>query len=323
MKIGLFALIALNLWLPITNAQVEPEKYKSVVNEFKNNYNSDQFESIFNMFAPDMQKALPLEKTKVFFSGLYAEAGKIQECKFSNLDQGGTASYETKFDKGVFLINVTLNEDSKINGFYIKPFQAKPAISNTRNSSKLSLPFKEEWTVIWGGDTKELNYHVEHIAQKNAFDMVITDQEGKSFKNDGRKNEDYYAFGKELIAPCAGKVVLVVDGIKDNPPGELNPIYIPGNTVVIKSGENEFLFFAHFKKHSIRVKEGQTIKKGELLGLCGNSGNSSEPHLHFHIQNEENMTNAIGIKCYFDDLIVNGKTMKDYSPIQKDKIKLK
>ncbi|MFZ1514485.1 MAG: DUF3887 domain-containing protein [Saprospiraceae bacterium] len=323
MKLILYVFITFMFMMSIANAQVEPDHYKSALKAFVQNYNNEQLESIFSMFAPDMQKALPLEKTKAFFAGLHAQAGKIQECKFIEIDPGGTASYETKFDNGVFLLNVTLSEDSKINGFYIKPYQAKPATSNTRNSTKLSLPFKGEWTVIWGGDTKELNYHVEHLAQKNAFDMVITDHNGNSYKNEGRKNEDYYAFGKELLAPCAGKVFMVVDGIKDNTPGELNPIYIPGNTVIIKSGENEFLFFAHFKQHSIRVKEGQTVKKGELLGLCGNSGNSSEPHLHFHIQNEENMTNAIGIKCYFDELIVNGKTMKDYSPIQKDKIRTK
>ena len=57
-----------------------------------------------------------------------------------------------------------------------------------------------------------------------------------------------------------------------------------------------FLFFAHFKQNSIRVKQGQIIKQGELLGLCGNSGNSSEPHLHFHIQNVENMNIATGVK---------------------------
>ena len=114
---------------------------------------------------------------------------------------------------------------------------------------------------------------------------------------------------------------MVVDGIKDNKPGELNPIYAPGNTVIIKTNNNEFLFFAHFKQNSIRVKQGQKIKQGELLGLCGNSGNSSEPHLHFHIQNIEDINTATGVKCYFDKLNVNEQTRTDYSPTQKDKIK--
>src|SRR5699024_1052259 len=112
----------------------------------------------------------------------------------------------------------------------------------------------------------------------------------------------YYAFGKEIIAPCDAKVVLVVDGVKDNKPGVMNPIYLPGNTVILKTANNEYLFFAHFKQHSIVVEQDDEVKQGQLLGLCGNSGNSSEPHLHFHIQNAENMNRATGIKCYFENL---------------------
>jgi len=114
--------------------------------------------------------------------------------------------------------------------------------------------------------------------------------------------------------------VLVVDGVKDNAPGTISPVYVPGNSVIIKTANNEYLFFAHFKQHSIKVLEGQQVTKGQFLGLCGNSGNSSEPHLHFHIQNAEDMTTATGIKCYFDQIIINGQVKKNYSPIQKDKI---
>ncbi|MBL4643270.1 MAG: M23 family metallopeptidase, partial [Flavobacteriaceae bacterium] len=190
-----------------------------------------------------------------------------------------------------------------------------------RSISKLILPFKDEWTVFWGGDTKEQNYHVAYKSQKNAFDMIITDSEGKSYKNDGKNNEDYYAFGKELIAPANGEIVLVVDGIKDNKPGVLNPNYVPGNTVIIKTSNNEYLFFAHFKQHSILVKQGQKVTQGDVLGLSGNSGNSSEPHLHFHIQNIEDMNIATGAKAYFDNILVNGVLKNGYSPVKSEKVK--
>ena len=62
--------------------------------------------------------------------------------------------------------------------------------------------------MFWGGDTKELNYHVVSTAQKNAFDIVIKDGKSKSYKTDGKTNEDYYAFGKEIFAPCDGIIVL-------------------------------------------------------------------------------------------------------------------
>ena len=65
------------------------------------------------------------------------------------------------------------------------------------------------------------------------------------------------------------------------------------------------------------------MKKGEILGLCGNSGNSSEPHLHFHLQNVEDMNIATGAKSYFEEIYVNGRLKKDYSPIKNEKIKNK
>ena len=109
-----------------------------------------------------------------------------------------------------------------------------------------------------------------------------------------------------------------MDGVKENKPGELNPIYVPGNSVILKTMNNEYLLFAHFKHHLIKVKEGEKVKQERVLGLCGNTGNSSEPHLHFHIQNVEDMNIATGVKCYFDKIIVNGQIKNDYSPIKGD-----
>jgi murein DD-endopeptidase MepM/ murein hydrolase activator NlpD len=173
---------------------------------------------------------------------------------------------------------------------------------------------------MWGGDTKALNYHIEVPVQKHAFDFIIKDSLDKSYKTDSKTNEDYYAFGKDITAPCDGEVVLAVDGIKDNIPGQVNPMFITGNTIILKTDKEEYIVFAHFKNHSITVKEGERVKQGQLLGLCGNSGNSSEPHLHFHIQNVEDLNRATGVKCYFDRVKVNGAVKVDYSPIRNERI---
>jgi hypothetical protein len=269
------------------------------------------------MFSAEMKKALPIEKFTQFSKGLKNQLGSIRKTRFVRLQQT-TALYETIFDKGVLGMNMVLNNRNEIAGLLLKPYTEAKTIE--RNSTAMVLPFKEVWTVFWGGDTKEQNYHVESVAQKNAFDIMVYDEKGSTHKGNGLVNEDYYAFGKELFAPCDGEIVLVVDGIKDNVPGTLNPIYIPGNTVVIKTPKGEYVFFAHFKQHSIVVKQGKQVKTGELLGLCGNSGNSSEPHLHFHLQNVEDMILATGAKCFFDQLKVNGVLRSDYSPIKGDKI---
>ena len=302
--------------------QAEKETSKKVSAEFGKYYNSSEYKKIFELFSPELKKALPIEQLTDFLNGLKKQSGIITKRQFVKYEQT-YATYKTNFERGVWSLMISLDNHSKINGLFVKPFKEGNLPKLDRNKTKLILPFYGEWTVFWGGDTKELNYHVESEAQKNAFDILITDQNGKTFKTDGKTNEDYYAFGKKLISPSDAEVVLIVDGIKDNIPGELNPVFTTGNTVVLKTANNEYLYFAHFKQNSIVVKQGQKIKKGELLGLCGNSGNSSEAHLHFHIQNVENMNKATGAKCYFDEIIVNGELKKDYSPIKGEKIKNK
>lgn len=310
-----FALLAVTLL-----GQTEKAGYKTVAGRFEYLYNLEKFDSVFALFSNEMKTALPVNKTKDFLSGLKTQAGKISKMQFVKYENGTYARYKTNFERALLAVNISIDNDSKINGLFIKPYVEENLPVIERNLTKISLPFLGEWTVVWGGDTKELNYHIDNPAQKNAFDFIITDSKGSSYKTDGKTNEDYYAFGKELIAPCDGEVVLVVDGVKDNKPGEMDPIWVPGNTVIIRTINNEFVFLAHFKKHSIVVKEGQKVNKGTILGQCGNSGNSSEPHLHFHLQNVEDMNVATGIKCYFDNLSVNGQSKSDYSPVKKEKL---
>ncbi len=308
------------IFLTIFNSaksQQERFNYRLISNQFVSLFNENKNDSIVGIFSSEMKTALPVEKFTQVNAGLKMQLGSIKKIRFVRL-QGASALYETTFDNAVLGMTITLNNKNEIAGLLFKPYtEAKEII---RNTTKMQVPFKGEWSVTWGGDTKELNYHVESVAQKNAFDILIRDSTGSTHKGDGQRNEDFYAFGKELFAPCDGEVVLVVDGVKDNVPGTLNPVYVPGNTVIIKTNLGEFIFFAHFKQHSIVVKQGQKVKAGDLLGLCGNSGNSSEPHLHFHLQNVEDMNIAVGAKCYFDQIKVNGVLISDYSPVKGDKI---
>jgi len=317
MKKALIALIFISSNV-IAIAQTETSIYKSIAERFQIHYNANKFDSIFVMFSQEMRQALPRDKTIAFFSGIMKQAGRIEKRVFVKYEKGSFALYKTNFEKAIFAVNISVNDKKQIDGLYINPYVDDNLPIIERNITKLKLPFDGEWFTVWGGDTKELNYHIDNRAQKNAFDFIIKDDTGKSYRTTGQTNEDYYAFGKELTAPCDGEIVVVIDGIYDNKPGEMNPYYVPGNTVILKTSSNEYIFFAHFKQNSIKVKQGQYVKKGDILGLCGNSGNSSEPHLHFHLQNSENMNIATGIKCYFDKIIVNGKLLQDYSPIQSE-----
>ncbi len=294
----------------------ETDAYRRGTDEFVRLYNSGEHTQLFDFFSPEMQTALPLETTVSTFSGLQKQHGKIIERQFVRYKQT-FAIYKAAFERNILSLQISFNDTGKINGLLFTQYIPEVPVPE-RNMSTMRLPFEKRWYVFWGGDTQEQNYHVDYAPFKNAFDFVIVDDEVKSYRSTGKTNEDYYAFNQRLFAPCEGEVVLVVDGIKDNVPGMMDPYFAPGNTVIIKTVHNEYVVLCHFKQWSIRVKQGQKVKKGKYLGRCGNSGNSSEPHLHFHIQNVENINYATGIKCFFESLSVDGHMKKDYSPVQKE-----
>ncbi len=303
-------------------AQKETAYSQKAAATFERHYNAGQYDSIFASFSPQMQEALPLSNTSQFLTNLKSQAGNILRREFIKYENGTVALYKTNFDRALLGLYISADSKGMINGMLVREFtEESKAPVLERNISRMMLPFKGEWTVLWGGDTRELNYHVDYKQQKTAFDLVMTNEKNLSYKTTGQTNEDYYVFGQEIISPVTGEVVQVVDGIKDNVPGVMNPLYVPGNTVIIKTAHDEYLFFAHFKQSSIVVKPGQQVEQGQLLGLCGNSGNSSEPHLHFQIQNTEDMNQATAAKSFFEKIVVNGELKTDYSPIKGERIR--
>jgi len=179
------------------------------------------------------------------------------------------------------------------------------------------FPFKEESFVYWGGETVEINYHMADLSQQYAFDIIMV-ADGASYKGDSTKNESYFIFGKDIIAPCDAKVIKVIDGIEDNVPGKLNRAQITGNTIILETERKEYLLFAHIKSNSILFKEGDSVKQGQVIAKCGNSGNTTQAHLHFQLQNTEDLFNTVGAKIFFDEVIVNGEIKKDYMPKKED-----
>ena len=105
----------------------------------------------------------------------------------------------------------------------------------------------------------------------------------------------------------------VINGVRDNVPGSMNPYSAVGNAVLIQHRDNEVSVLAHFKLDSIKVKVGDKVTKGQVLGFCGNSGNSSEPHLHYHLQNIPIIQDGTGIKCIFQKVTI----IKDGQPQMK------
>ena len=127
------------------------------------------------------------------------------------------------------------------------------------------------------------------IAQRFAIDWVRLNPNGQTFSGDQKDNKSYRAYGAEALAVADSVVAATKDGIPENVPGPTSravPITLDtvgGNHVVLDLGGGRYAFYAHLQPGSLRVKTGDRVKRGQVLGLVGNSGNSTEPHLHFHV----------------------------------------
>jgi murein DD-endopeptidase MepM/ murein hydrolase activator NlpD len=139
------------------------------------------------------------------------------------------------------------------------------------------------------------------IAQRFAIDWVKLGTEGQTYHDDKLDNKNYYAYGVDALAVADGVVTEVKDGIPQNIPGENSravPITLEtvgGNHVILDIGNGNFAFYAHLQPGSLRVKLGDKVRRGQVVGLVGNSGNSTEPHLHFHISNGSSPLGSEGL----------------------------
>jgi murein DD-endopeptidase MepM/ murein hydrolase activator NlpD len=138
------------------------------------------------------------------------------------------------------------------------------------------------------------------LAQRFAIDWVRVGDDGATFTGAPKENRSYHAYGAEALAVAEGTVTSIKDGIAENVPGDSRAVpmtleTLTGNHVVLDLGHGRFALYAHLQPGSLRVKPGDHVRRGQVLGLVGNSGNSTEPHLHFHLMNASSPLGAEGI----------------------------
>lgn len=185
----------------------------------------------------------------------------------------------------------------------IQPVIAYPAsLESLTPTATVRLPADGPLKVLWGGNKLETNYHASVPDQRWAYDLLV-----EPYNTGSDKLEDYGCYGVPVVAPVSGPVVIAHDGEPDAVPGELtNNFEAPtGNHVVIQLETGTYLVIAHLKQGSITVKSGGTVEEGQVIGQCGNSGNTSEPHIHIHHQREDPavfpVNFAEGLPLYFRD----------------------
>lgn len=219
------------------------------------------------------------------------------------------------------LMQWAMDDTGQVAGFSV---QAKPVATpeaapspylDYQTRTRLRLPFDGHWYVVWGGHDIAQNYHAATPGQRFAYDLlkVVGDS---SHRGDGQALEDYYCWNEKILAPADGTVLEAVDGLPDQAIGTRNTKAIAGNHVMLDLGNGEYAMLAHLRQGSVAVKAGQRVVAGQELGRCGNSGNTSEPHLHFHLQDAPEFGQGNGLPAFFEHYIADGEIVERGEPVR-------
>lgn len=187
-------------------------------------------------------------------------------------------------------------------GFRLLTITYPTSKENTKPAATIRVPADGPVRVGWGGDRVGVNYHAFTPDQRWAYDLLIEPAGVGS-----RRLEDYGCFGKPVLAPARARVHLAENGEPDQTPGEAKmnfekPI---GNMVALALDTGTFVLIAHMKHGSVTVREGEQVEEGQPIGACGNSGVTSEPHIHIHHQRQDPRNRPLnfseGLPLHFRD----------------------
>ena len=229
--------------------------------DFAHKFNQQDYRGTVRLFQTNELDGSQYKRLENNFKYIYRVAGAINAIDFIKQD-GNKLVYLSTHERTAMDITFKVNEKCQLISYVIQTHYPDSLPLLERNVTRMALPFTGEWQVDWGGTTTEQNYHNRYRNMKGAFDFSKIDSLGKPYMNLGKENKDYHAFGEAVLAPCQATVVKVVDGIKDNPIGITNDAQTYGNSVVIRTGNLEYLLFAHLKYQSILVEEGATGESG-------------------------------------------------------------
>lgn len=269
------------------------------------------------------QQFKSLAALQKFAAGLrsYGEESKLVSEGLS--ERNGLAVYQrvagvTNWARGLE-VELTMDGQGRLLGASMKfpTKEAATAYGSYRALVKLRLPLDDTWHVLWGGRTWEENRHASVSDMRFALDLLQR-KNGSSAVGRGQKNEDYFAWSQPVVAPADGVVVVADDGVVDNQPNHAVGGNLYGNLIVIDHGTEEFTLMGHLKNGSLLVKPGDRVTQGQRLARVGNSGMSTEPHLHFQLMDTADWQTAHGLPLQLINFVRNGTVVDRAEPRRGD-----
>ena len=175
--------------------------------------------------------------------------------------------------------------------------------------TKIALPFSGTWSVYQGFDG-EWTHKGEY---RYAYDFVKKHPDGKTYISEGRRLEDYAAFGESVLAPVSGYIIDARSDLRDNYIGEVDHINNWGNYIVIRSDQGFYVEISHLMQHSLIHATGTYVQEGTVIAKCGNSGYSPEPHIHIQVQDIPTI-GGFTRKFLFGEYIIDNRLCYNQTP---------
>ena len=274
-----------------------------------------RYDAAFARFAEPLRRQFPRAELERVMEPRRARApARVSLLRRRAASDGTTLTMRARWSTGTpSEIEATVGSDGRV--VHLSIWDDDDPIYAYQTRARLRPPFSGTWTVAFVAPD-DSSSRAADPRLRFALDWVIRDDADRTFRGDGKRNADYFAFGREVLAPAAARVALVVDGQPDHAPGAgADASDLPGNRVVLDLGRGEFAILMHLQSGSIKVRLGQRVVAGQSIARVGDSGRCREPNLQFVLADRPRLEDGKSLPVTFRRVLLDGEQAERAMPI--------